>query len=302
MTREHERSLGVSCESWRRPAALEKVATLECSGKMPKPRFALHRLHSFDSAVIGDDFAGGEVEEEAGFDDAGAGVQCSVECGRVVDAGGEAAVVDQVAVVGDVIGAGGSFAERRLAVERGEESGGGFVGEACHLDGKRVPGAELGDGFAVVGDDDQLVGALGDHFLAEQRAAGAFDQLEAGGDFVCAVDGESKPGAADEGGEGNFQLGGAFGGLLAGGHAGDVLESAGLEGGGQSDQKAVGGGTTAQSDDTMTMDELDSGVGGTLLGVHLEGQDSDIGLDLSPPGGCGTMRIGMWRRRRVACG
>ncbi len=78
------------------------------------------------------------------------------------------------------------------------------------------------DEFGGVGDDDEAAGGAFDDLLAEECSAAAFDEGQAGADFIGAVDGEVELRALVEGGDGNGER---LGELLAGSRGCDAADA-----------------------------------------------------------------------------
>ena len=116
-----------------------------------------------DVRIGADQGDGGQAQEQAGLDDAGTFGR-GLHLAGALDAVGEVAVVDEVAVVGDEDHARAGHAELGLCAEAAEEVFLGFVAELCDLDGQGGLGAQCGDRLAFVGDDDEFFRVLGDDF------------------------------------------------------------------------------------------------------------------------------------------
>ena len=69
-------------------------------------------------------------------------------------------------------------------------------------------GAEVRDYFAGVGNDNEFFRGAGYDLFAEECAAAAFDEGEAGGDFVGSVDSDIDLGTGIEVGDGDGEGGG----------------------------------------------------------------------------------------------
>src|SRR4051794_37443564 len=85
----------------------------------------------------------------------------------------------------------GRGAQDGVGGQGGEAGGGGLPAERDDFHGDGFARAEAVDQFALVDDDDQAAGGDGHDFLAQQRSAVPFDQVQ-GGRFhlVGTVDGE----------------------------------------------------------------------------------------------------------------
>src|SRR3974390_208648 len=130
---------------------------------MPNSAFACHN------------HIGGNAEEQAMLDDAGAGAELG--CQRVyVGDGAEIAVEDHVARVGDELRAVLLvLANDAARAERLEEAQLRAPSEWTDFDGQGEASAEAGGELAVVHDNDFARAGLGDDFFAEERAASALD-------------------------------------------------------------------------------------------------------------------------------
>ena len=214
--------------------------------------------------LSGDDDIVGHAEEEPVLDDAAAGVQLRTEFLGIGD-GTEGAVIDEVALVGDVGLAVFLGAQVRISAEFVEEVPLAGAAEGDDLDGQAVKGAELRRHLRFVDHDDFALAGLGHDFLVEQGAAAAFDQIEARVDLVGPVDGQIDDGGAlgiDQreagrpGGAGHF------------GRSGEAAESGQFAGGvaaGDFADGMDGGRAGAESDDGAGFEEADGVNGGGVF-------------------------------------
>ena len=214
--------------------------------------------------LSGDDDVVGHAEEEPVLDDAAPGVQLRAEFLGIGD-GTEGAVIDEVALVGDVGLAVFLGAQVRISAEFVEEVPLAGAAEGDDLDGQAVKGAELRRHLGFVDHDDFALAGLGHDFLVEQGAAAAFDQIEARVDLVGPVDGHIDDGGAlgiDQreagrpGGAGHF------------GRSGEAAESGQFAGGvaaGDFADGMDGGRAGAESDDGAGFEEADGVNGGGVF-------------------------------------
>ena len=152
-------------------------------------------LEMAKAALSGDDDIVSHAEEESVFYYAAAGVEFGAEFLGVGD-GAEGAVVDEVALVGDVGRAVRFRAQFGMAAEFVEEMPLAGPSEWDHLDGQVVKRAQLRRHFGFIDDDDFALAGLRDDFLVEQGATAALDEIELRIDLVGSVDGEIDGGRA----------------------------------------------------------------------------------------------------------
>ncbi len=214
--------------------------------------------------LSGDDDVVGHAEEESVLDDAAAGVQLCTEFLGIGD-GTEGAVIDEVALVGDVGAPVFLGAQVRISAEFVEEVPLAGAAEGDDFDGQAVKGAELRRHLGFVDHDDFALAGLGHDFLVEQGAAAALDQIEAGVDLVGPVDGHIDDGGAlgiDQREAGRPCGAGHFG------RSGEAAESGQFAGGvaaGDFADGMDGGRAGAESDDGAGFEEADGVNGGGVF-------------------------------------
>lgn len=103
-------------------------------------------------------------------------------------------------------------------------------------------------------NNNELIGADLNHFLAKEGTAAALDKVEVGVDLVGTIDGNVELGMRVEGDEGDVEALGLLLGPDGGGDADDVLELTGLEELADALDGEVGSTSRAQSDDHAGLD------------------------------------------------
>src|SRR3974390_2396207 len=133
-----------------------------------------------NSAFAGHNHIGGDAEEQAVLDDAGAGAELG--CQRVyVGDGAEIAVEDHVARVGDELRAILLvLANDAASAERFQEAQLRAPSEWTDFERQGEAGAEAVGELAVVHHDDFARAGLSDDFFAENHSASSFDEVELG--------------------------------------------------------------------------------------------------------------------------
>ena len=227
-------------------------------------------LEVAEAVLSGDDDVVGHAEEEAVFDDAGAGTELGGEFLGICE-GAEGAVVNEVAFVGDERAAVRPSAQDGVAVELLEEEPLGFRAERNNFNRQGVLGAELRGHFGFVDHDDFAPAGLGDDFFVEEGAAAALDEVELGIHFVGAVDGDVDDGGALGIDERQAGLLGGAGNLAGGGEGAESGEFTGGVAAGDFADGVDGGGAGAEADNGAGFDKADGVDGGGLFeGVPVE--------------------------------
>src|SRR5579864_8132766 len=160
-----------------------------------------------DAARAADDGAFGQVQEQAGFDDADDASYAGVQRGRVVYATGERAVKDKVAIVGDE-GLASALAQLHPGPQLFQAAAYRCGREWHGFAGQRSDAAQLRYQLGRVADHKKAARGGGHDFFAQQRAAAALDEEEPRVDLVCAIDGEIESRVGIQAGEWDAQAGG----------------------------------------------------------------------------------------------
>src|SRR5260370_36634758 len=133
-------------------------------------------------------------------------------------------VEDEVAFVRDELGAIRTIAELWVEAEPIKLSNNDGQGHLNHFNGQRKT-AKMIDQLTRVGDNDKLPRSARDDLLAQQRAAAAFDESEAGAYFIGAIDSQVKHRGVVEGDDGNGER---LSALPAGGRGRDAAHAQSL--------------------------------------------------------------------------